>query len=66
MATAHQLRAIIIERARTDVQRCVVAVARRYDLSATELLSILLAQAQEANQIAWDHELHMALQEEPK
>ena len=51
-----RLRELILDRAQTDLSRCVVALARRYDLTVTELSGLLIRELAEAYKIGMDQE----------
>lgn len=65
-ADGTRVRQLILDRAQTDLSRCVVALARRYDLSVTELSSLLIRELAEANKIGLDHEQQLDMEAEPK
>lgn len=64
-ADGTRVRALMLERAQTDLSRCVVALARRYDLTVTELSSLLIRELAEANKIGLDHETQLNLEAAP-
>lgn len=65
MATSRRVREVLLDRAQTDLSRCVVALANRYDLSVVELTAMLLRELAAANKIALEHEATLDMEAEP-
>lgn len=66
MPARTRVRELMLDRAQNDLSRFVVALVNRYDLSITELTSLLVKETAAANHIALEHESRLDMEAEPK